>query len=127
MGSGSFFAQPEHPRGSIGCFDDARAIIPLARGKTRGNQRKVNRGRDRKGRRTDFLTSGGVSKTLDSTHHGASAMARTTIGCRDLHASRRWSRREILSVGAGAGLGLALPDLLRARERPATGASTFGR
>lgn len=55
-------------------------------------------------------------------------MAGQTIACRDLQDSRRWSRREILSAGVAGGLGLALADVLRARESPSPASrSTFGR
>ncbi len=54
-------------------------------------------------------------------------------GCRDFRRSRRWDRRELLRLGGACGLGLLLPELLRARELHAreqsfrAGSATFGR
>ena len=59
-------------------------------------------------------------------------MAKDDRGCREFEAST-WSRRDLLTVGALSGMGLALPELLRAREegpRPSAKrieSSTFGR
>jgi hypothetical protein len=51
-------------------------------------------------------------------------------GCNEFRRASGLTRRDLLTVGAACGLGLSLPDLLRARERapaqPASG-TTFGR
>ena len=49
-------------------------------------------------------------------------------GCEDFRLSTRLHRRQLLQVGGLAGMGLLLPDLLRARaEQTAVGRGTFGR
>src|SRR5439155_21270825 len=47
-------------------------------------------------------------------------MSATRVACGNLHASPRWSRRELLSIGGAGALGLCLPDLLRARDQAST-------
>ena len=56
--------------------------------------------------------------------------ANAAMGCEGFRQAVRLSRRELLTVGGACGLGLLLPDLLRARAQaqPAPPrASTFGR
>jgi hypothetical protein len=51
-------------------------------------------------------------------------------GCDDFRRAAGLTRRDLLTVGAACGLGLMLPDLLRARERAGTRpapSATFGR
>ena len=52
-----------------------------------------------------------------------------TDGCREFRLLERATRREMLTVGALSGMGLLLPDLLRARSNaaPSTQSGTFGR
>lgn len=45
-------------------------------------------------------------------------------GCRNFRNSMRLSRREMLSIGGAAGLGLTLPNLLQLRAEESSG--TFG-
>jgi hypothetical protein len=53
-----------------------------------------------------------------------------TEACDDFRRAARWTRRDFLTVGGACGLGLLLPDLLRARARAAgrpAPSATFGR
>jgi hypothetical protein len=51
-----------------------------------------------------------------------------SVGCKQFHRTRQWTRREMLSLGGLAGMGLALPDLFRIQARASGGqTSSFGR
>jgi uncharacterized protein (DUF1501 family) len=52
--------------------------------------------------------------------------AKRNSGCDDFRRAAHFTRRDFLTVGGACGLGLLLPDLLRARAR-ATPRGTFGR
>jgi hypothetical protein len=60
--------------------------------------------------------------------HGEGVMPESPSGCADFQRAVRLSRRELLTAGGLAGMGLLLPDLLRARAEASAGRKgTFGR